>query len=452
MTSLPASAEPKIFRVGTLRYNRNQLFVLFFWLMWNDFSIMLIEQLTSLTNVLFRDHGATNTEIAIFGSLGGFISMWVNPWFSTWSDRLRSRHGRRRPFLLIATPFFAFFLMTIPFMPGLYHRIALHPAVVLVMSHLPIDGVVLFIGVASFVAGFFNAMVLAIFSYLYWDVVPGEVMGRFSSLSKIVTALAGFVWSFFLFGLGQHHMKALFVWVSVFCLAVYLLSVWRIKEGESPPPQASEGGGLFHAIRTYCVECFSESYYLWIFAGFTLGQLGNLGNQYQFFYLHYDLGLDLDSIGKMRSLPNLVAIALGFAMGSLTDRLKPVRLMAPVSLFWAATNVTSYFLIHDKWTFLIGNGLTTLAIFAYGILYGALIAELFPREKLGQFCSANAISQQLICNGLNIFVGMFFDAIHFNRLGFLWSAFFEAASAVIFIKVYLNWKARSALPPVPRAA
>ncbi|HEY8966631.1 MAG TPA: MFS transporter, partial [Candidatus Methylacidiphilales bacterium] len=145
--------------------------VLFFWLMWNDFSILLIEQLTSLTGILFKDHGASNVQIAFFGSLSGLVSMWLNPWFSTWSDRLRTPYGRRRPFLLVATPLFALSLMTIPFMPDFYHGIARHGCVAAVMAHVPIDGAVLFIGIACFVSGFFNAIVLALFSYLYWDVV-----------------------------------------------------------------------------------------------------------------------------------------------------------------------------------------------------------------------------------------------------------------------------------------
>ena len=95
------------YSVGTLRYDKRGLWLLFFWLMWNDFSITLLEQVTGLTRILMRDRAASFTLMAAFGTVGGILGMWINPFFSTWSDRLRTRFGRRRPFLLIATPLFA---------------------------------------------------------------------------------------------------------------------------------------------------------------------------------------------------------------------------------------------------------------------------------------------------------------------------------------------------------
>ena len=38
--------------------------------MWNDFSITLLEQVTSLTGILMRDRGASYTLMAGFGAAG----------------------------------------------------------------------------------------------------------------------------------------------------------------------------------------------------------------------------------------------------------------------------------------------------------------------------------------------------------------------------------------------
>src|SRR6202034_3013418 len=108
------SGEAAVYRVGTLSYTRQGLYVLFFWLMWNDFSITLLEQVGSLVGFLYKDLEASDFEMASFGSISGLISMWINPWFSTWSDRTRTKYGRRRPFVLFATPFFALFMVLIP--------------------------------------------------------------------------------------------------------------------------------------------------------------------------------------------------------------------------------------------------------------------------------------------------------------------------------------------------
>src|ERR1700679_2457641 len=82
---------PRSWTIGTLRYDQRQLVILFFWLMWNDFSIMLIESVTSLTQVLYQDNGASFTQMAMFTSIAGYLTMWIKPWCSTWSDRFPSR-------------------------------------------------------------------------------------------------------------------------------------------------------------------------------------------------------------------------------------------------------------------------------------------------------------------------------------------------------------------------
>ena len=213
------------FTVGTLTYDKRGLWLVFFWLMWNDFSITLLEQVTGLTGILMRDRGASYTLMATFGTVGGLLGMWINPVFSTWSDRLRTRFGRRRPILLIATPLFAVSLCAIAFMPDLYHFLMRFDLAAGILNRIPVNGEVLFIGVASIVNGLFNGVVLAIFSYYYWDVVPEIVLGRFNSLAKIVTVGAGMVWNFFVIGYAEHHTKTVYIGVSVFCLSVYLLSV-----------------------------------------------------------------------------------------------------------------------------------------------------------------------------------------------------------------------------------
>lgn len=446
---------PRIYTVGTLRYNQPQLFVLFFWLMWNDFSIMLLEQVTNLNNILMKDHGATFTQIAVLGSIGGFITPWINPWVSTWSDRHRGKHGRRRPFLFWSTPLFAASLMAIPFMPELYHHLMRFPFTASLLSRLPISGEVVFIGACSLMAGMFNATLLAIFSYLYWDVVPEPLMGRFQSLSKNVSLIAGLIWSFFLFGLAQDHVKAVYVGTAVFCLVIYLLSVWQIKEGEYPPPDPHVKGGAFAPIRAYFVECFSQPYYLWIFAASFLYQLGNAGNWYQFNYVHYDLKMDLSTVGWTQGWSNAATtgfgLLLGFAIGSLTDRLKPVRLMAPCLVILALVLLGSYCCVHDKWTYLGWSCAKSIANFCFAVVTGAFTVEVFPREKIGQFCSAQAVFYQILVNVLGPLVARFFDRIHDNRLAFLWSAICYVLAAFVYLRVYANWTRRQGHLPIPRA-
>ena len=126
------------FSIGTLTYDKKGLWLVFFWLMWNDFSITLLEQVTNLTGILMRDRGASYTLMAGFGAVGGILGMGINPFFSTWSDRLRTRFGRRRPFLLVATPLFAVSLCAIAFMPDLYHFLMKFDLMAGLLNHIPV--------------------------------------------------------------------------------------------------------------------------------------------------------------------------------------------------------------------------------------------------------------------------------------------------------------------------
>jgi len=454
----PALGEPqseKIWSVGTLRYNQRQLIVVFFWLMWNDFSFKLIESIGSLGNFLILDQGGTYTQIALFGTIGGLITPWLNPWVSTWSDRHRGKMGRRRPFLFFSVPLFAVFLAITPYMPTLYHYLLRYPWMVTASAHFPMKGQVFFIGINVIISGIFNAVFLAIFSYLYFDVVPEALLGRFNALNANVGLIAGLVWSFWIFGLADHHMKAVYVGTALFSLTVYLLSVWKIKEGEYPPPDKHTKGGVFAPIRAYFVECFSDGYYLWVFVALFFAQVGNKGNDYQQYYLHYDLKLDLATIGWASGWTQAITfgfgILCGFIVGMMTDKLKPVRLMAGIYLVEALAEWGSFFFVHDKWTWLISFSVVSLIRFVLGVVFSAFVVQIFPREKLGQFCSAQAVFYQFPLVFLTIFIAKYFDFVHNNRVSFLWDAIFYFIAALAYAKVHLNWNRKHGRTPVPHA-
>jgi maltose/moltooligosaccharide transporter len=433
------------FTIGTLSYDKRALFVLFFWLMWNDFSFMLGEQLNSLTRVLMRDRGASYTLITAFATIGGLMGMWINPVFSTWSDRFRSPFGRRRPFLIAVAPIAAITIISIPFAPDFYHFLMRFEGMAAILNRIPINGEVLFIGIASIIDGLFNAVLLAIFSYFYWDVVPQSVLGRFNSIARIVTVAAGMVWSFFIVGYAEHHPKEVYIAVSLVCTTIYVVSLIMVKEGEYPPPEPRKSKSVFEPIREYVKDCYSKPYYLWIFVGTLCYQLGGAGNNFIFFYLREDLGMDLGTTGWIQGIGSTVVTAfgvlLGYSAGSLIDRVKPIRVIPATFFVWSLLMLISFFVIRDKISAAVMASLIGINGFVFGVALGAVTVQLFPREKLGQFCSAQAFFYQTIIMVLSpLLIAPFFDWLKFNRGAYLWSAFFYFVAALITVKVYFNWK------------
>lgn len=446
-------AVPKIFRVGTLSYTQNQLYTLFFWLMWNDFMIMLLERPNQFGQLLQAGLGATMTQVAIFGQITALVTFWINPVFSTWSDRTRTRWGRRRPFLFATTPPLAALIISIPYMPTLYHYLLRYPWAASFFHHLPMQmsGAVFMIGIMSIALAVVNAMVLAIFSYLYWDVVPQEILGRFGAVSNIVLAVGGLIWNYFFFGMAEHHMKAVCVGIALFALCAYLLSVWKVKEGNYPPPDEHKAGGWLAPVRAYFVECYSDPFYLWIFAGLVMRGMAGAGGFFTQKYVMYDLHLSWDTIGKLNCAPSVIAIVLGFFFGSMTDKLHPVRVFPWTILAVAFTSLGSYLFLTGATSYLIWTCLTQVATFAWGIVYGALLPQIYPREKFGQFCSACVLAQAAVGFITNIPFSLFFDWVGSHRFPYLWSAVCLVASAAIFFKVHDNFNKRHGHVPLPHA-
>ena len=200
---------------------------------------MLMQQVQGLVPIILKNHGVDNVDISLIGTFLTPLTIWINPFTSTWSDRTRTRFGRRRPFLAVATPPCAIFLALIPWAPGMFRAAEKVSWIHTIFAVNPAVGVCLFVGAAMLGFYMFNATLLAIFSYYYWDVVPEAVLSRFYSMGQILGTLATVIWNYFLLGFAQQHMKALFAGVALVFAVIYLATIWRVKEGEYPPPDAA---------------------------------------------------------------------------------------------------------------------------------------------------------------------------------------------------------------------
>lgn len=432
----------RIWAAGTLRYTKGGIFLLFFWLIWNDFFLMLMEAVKpALTGLLMKDNGASNTDLALIGTVSTIFTIWINPVVSTWSDRTRTRWGRRRPFLLFATPPAALFLAAIPWSPKIWDWLMTFSWFAAIFPQGSVNGAVLAIAVCGVLFGIFNSVLMAIFSYYFWDVVPEPLLGRFNAIAKIVTTITTFVWNYWIFGLAEGYMEWIYGLIAFLFMLVYMISIFAVKEGEYPPPEPrEEKGSIFAPIKTYVTDCYSQPYYLWIFAAFTFYQLGNLSNMFRLFHWRDTLGLNLDVIGKMQAWPALGIVLLGYPIGALVDKIGAMRLIAPALLLWAGVNVLAFFFLKGALSLLVCFSGITLSSFVFGLCLSVLTVEVFPREKLGQFCSANQLVHSAVTFLMGPVVGVLLDYLNDYTYVYAWTAFFQVLGALLFVKVYWNWR------------
>lgn len=426
--------------------------LLFSWLMWYDLWLVIMEQVApTMVPLMLKDHGATNKQIAFFtAALMGAFTIWVNPLVSTWSDRHRGRWGRRRPFLLFATPFCAVTLAAIPFMPDLFHSLMAIPALARLFEDHSTFGMILFISICYLIYQEFNNIILAVSNMYFYDVVPGEVLGRFQALIKVVSTIALFVWNYFLLGLAERHLKEVFVGVAVFFFVSYMISISQVKEGKYPPPSQEKVPGFWGVARSFFTDCFRPYYLPYIIAN-SLFQIGNVANAFQIFLYRDQLHLSLDTIGKMKALPTLLVVVVGYSMGSLVDRFKAGRVLVVSVILYGLLNIGAFFFINGKWTLCAYMGLLAIVVLAAQISAGVFTAEFFPRAKLGQFCSANSTTYRVAVLLTATLAGDFLDWIKDYRFAFLWSSAFYFLTVPLYIKCHLNQVRTQRQSAVPEA-
>jgi maltose/moltooligosaccharide transporter len=465
------TAHPHIYTTGTLKYNRPQLFALFFWLLWGDFCFMIMENVVpSVLPLKFKELGASNFSVGlILTTIPMILNMSINPFMSTKSDRFRSRWGRRIPFLVIFMPFVVLSLIGLGFADhwGLgFHR---HFASFL-HNASPNTVALIFIAIMIVIFNVFNILGTVTYWYLFNDVVPEHFLGRFMAWFRMVSMASVSLYNYFIFKYAGTHYREIFIGAGILYTVGFLMMCFKVKEGEYPPPPPYEHGhsGLKAAIKTYGLECWGMKHY-WLV--FLTSIFGSVAYSYTTFliYLYQATGMNLEQIGKIAGLANMATAVVMLFTGWLADRFHPIRIViigvlleilvvAPASMVWffwhPGPQMTFYFWL------VIMVGLNAPAYALVTMCDPPMFMRVFPRERYGQFCSANALlrSFALILSGMA--TGYFLDKLK-DRFGEqfayfclpIWPLIFYSGMLVVMILLYRSWKRyggdESYVPPDP---
>lgn len=453
-----SNARGKLWTVGTLVYTTGGLAVLFFWLLFGDFALQMRERSVGpLMQLLLKSFKISNLTMAILLSMiPTTIALFLTPVVSYKSDRLRSRWGRRIPFLLVPTPIAAVAMIGLAFCPQLAN--ALQSVSGGALSHKSALIAVFAVLWTAFEIAAITAT--AIFNGLINDVVPRPVLGRFFGLFRAVSLIDGFVFNFILLDHAEAHFTLMFTWIAVVYGVGITLMCLMVKEGDYPKettrPDDVRAGGFKSAVRTYSRDCFSRPHYLWIYAAFTLTALAaNPINSWSIVYAK-DLGMNVGrwdpaglgfgqwrlGYGGVIALTYVFSFALAYPIGVLVDRFHPLRVATVSMLLYGVSCLIGFTLIHDITSF-------GWALLVHGILSGcyftssaALAQVLLPRERFSQFASAGTVMTQIATLLYTPTLGVVLDWTGSNyRLTFLLSGVFAMLSLGLLVKVYRTFMA-----------
>lgn len=437
--SAPAAASRKVWKVGTLTYTAGGIVALFVWLLWGDFAWSMRDRsIPPVITLLFKNYGSPDTLTGILiGSLPALLGLVLNPIVSYRSDRLRSRLGRRIPYLILSTPVIVIGLVGLAFSPPLGTM----------LSHWfgPVLGATL--ATLIFLALFWTlfevgcVVSMAVFNALVNDVVPQVLLGRFYGLFRAVSLFAGMLFNFWIVGKSETHHMAIFLGMAILYGIGFTVMLVKVKEGGYPPPPEPQApgkaGGFLPAVRSYFRDCFTKPYYLLCFLSGIIGGAANI--PFNLFVLLYvkSIGLSLETYGRYIALTYLISFALSYPLGALADRFHPLRLTIAVQSVFALVTLACGLFIESQASFLVGLVALGVIAGAYYTASASLGARLLPRAKFAELSSAGGI----LGAGVNIVlapaVGFILDQSGHNyRYTFYMGFVLAAVSIVLFILLY----------------
>jgi maltose/moltooligosaccharide transporter len=463
---MSVAASPQVYRCGTLVYTKAALFTLFGWLLWGDFCFSLMETIwPNVLPLMLRAEGTPNFLLSlVITTIPSVMNFVLNPIISTASDRHRGRLGRRIPFLLGATPFVTLCLVLLGFsreLGRLAHGALIHYFPDLSAASVTIAMICLLIVCFRF----FELFVNTVFWYLFNDVVPAEFMGRFLGFFKVVGSLAGALFHFFLFTYAESHTSVLFFSVAILYGTAFMFMAANVKEGKYPPPE-SVRGNPFAWIRTFFKDCLGHRIFRRVFTYSAFLGFCNAINAFAVF-MAVSIGLTLDEIGKVAGAAAVVGMLLMYPMGYLVDRFHPLRVMVAAKTGYCLVVAVKFvFLFHEFsrpvafWIYASAAAIAIPINVANTAASFPMIMRLFPHEKFGQFCSANAMCTSLGTILGGVFAGIFLDTLkrvfpgsdYYYRFVPVWNVFFMLLALGAMVLVYREWKRlggdRNYLPPV----
>jgi len=453
---------PKIFRAGTLTYTVGGLAALFFWLLWGDFCFTLMESVwSSILPLKIKELQAPNWVLgAIMVSIPSVLNALLNPVVSTASDHYRSRFGRRRPFMLVATPIISILLCLIGFSPDIgkwFYNIGVGGVTGWSLGAITV-GV---IAICVFLFRTAEIFVSTIFYYFFNDVVPQAVIARFLALFRVVGTGAGALYNYFIFPHALDHMRAIFIGVGLLYFCGFFLMCLIVKEGEYPPqePLSPNAKSRFSLILAYVKECLHRKIHVLLYLHLMVWTLAGSCKVFEIF-LTLSLGLTLQQIGTIVASVGVASALLAYPAGALADRYHPLRLMVgvkltmvvvmPVNFIWL---FTSYPPATNFWICIALSVINLPLSLIFQATHMPLYMRLFPRQKFGQFCSFTAMCQAAVGIVSGIVGGLYIDQMRRSfpdaifgkdycyRLIPAFSLFFISIGLVLLALVYKEWLA-----------
>ena len=365
------------------------LLAVLFWLLVGDLAISIRERAALPSGLeLLRRNGASDTTTSLLMStVPALLSVLLVPLLGYHSDRLRSRWGRRRPFLLAVAPVGCAAMLGLACSPALGE---LADAVLGALS--PGRRLCNLAAFSLFWTIFECAGISAasLFTGLVNDVVPQGLLGRFYAAFRIVGLSVGIAFNTWVFALTDQYLSEILMIIGlVFGLALLLVCL-MVKEpacGTQDDGRCAGGWRALAVPRSHILECFACRPYLWAVAAFMLASVTfNPFNTFYQYYAHLS-GIPKATLGTLTAYGYAVSIASAFGIGWLVDHYGALRVSSLIMGVYCAAAAIGYLSLGDPACFPWFYLAHVVVSGAWFTAAASMPMALFPRARFVQYNS-----------------------------------------------------------------
>ncbi len=323
--------------------------------------------------------------LAFILSLNRFFGFTVQPTCAWLSDRIETRFGRRRPFLLIGSAFTLLAIVIIAVLPYIFPGDTRHTLFAMIILML-----------ANVALQFFQDMDGGVMVPLYADTFKQEQLGRAGIFKNYAGTLVAFTMTAGAFRLADEYL-----WFPYLVCCVWLtlsLSIVGgfIKERPFDSQPSKEKVKPIAFLLDFLRPLLRPDIGRLAIIGSLVLLLFAFSAAYQSLFIVSQLGLTMKNLASIMTVTPFVAAVVVIPGGYLTDRFGPKYVLTVGFLFWAATSFLMAFVVHSFWPLFIA-----LNLFAAGtsMSVGALTPMTFqyagPEERgsifaVVQFCRGAA--------------------------------------------------------------
>ena len=368
-----------------------------------------------------------NTTLGFLGFLGLLVAMVVQPIIGVFSDRARTKLGRRLPFIIGGAVLIAASLFLLAVAPTLW---------VLVL------GVILIQFSSNILQGPWQALIP--------DLVPESQHGTASSLKAVMdiiaTVVAGAVAGILLGNTGQRLWGANAVFVTaaapvvVFGLFVIITGIWaREKNDAVPTSQNVAGKTVAMALKSaFYVDFHEYPVFGWWFANRVLFWGAFIAiNSFLINYLVDTIKMtqaDAQSFyGTIKVILGGALIILALLAGWLSDRFgrKPVMLASGLVSFVGAVILL---FVRDRTPIIIAGAIIGMGVGSFLSASWALATDIVPRAEAARYLGIANIATCIGSGVARLLGGVLIDPIN-KALGSSSSGYFllYALAALCFL-------------------